>query len=75
MKSLKRWVWVTCVLFLFVAAGCSSHKKEGEACERDSQCEGLLTCYKDSPDAKEGKCIKAKQARALYNKRKKEQEE
>ena len=74
MQSLKRWVWVTCALFLLAVAGCSSAKKEGEACERDSQCEGLLTCYKDPPKAKEGKCIKAKQARALYNKRKKEME-
>ncbi len=72
MQSLKWWVGVLCALFLFSVFGCSSGKKAGEVCERDSQCEGLLACYKDPSDNTEGKCIKAKQARALYNKRKRE---
>ena len=34
--------WIVMGLCIFLFCGCSSLKKEGEACERDSQCEGLM---------------------------------
>lgn len=69
--NIVRWLGVGLCLLCFT--GCSASKKEGEACERDSQCDGLLVCYKESPDHKTGKCMKASQARELYKKRKKEE--
>jgi hypothetical protein len=63
--------WVFAGLCIFMLCGCSSSKKEGEACERDSQCEGLMACYKEKDGDEFGKCMKAAQARALHGKKKK----
>ena len=57
-------------LCIFLLCGCSSSKKEGEACERDSQCEGLMACYREKDSDEFGKCMKAAQARALNEKKK-----
>jgi hypothetical protein len=57
--------WLLAGLCIFLLCGCSSSKKEGEACERDSQCDGLMACYKEKND-KIGKCMKASQARKLH---------
>jgi hypothetical protein len=69
--NIVSWFFVgLCVLFV---AGCSSSKKEGETCERDSQCDGLMVCYKESSKDEVGKCMKAARARALYEKKKEEE--
>ena len=62
--------WFLAGLLVLCLAGCSSSKKEGEACERDSQCEGLMACYKEKDSDEFGKCMKAAQARALKEKQK-----
>jgi hypothetical protein len=68
--NIVQWIMVGWLaIFLF---GCSSSKKDGEACERDSQCDGLMVCYKESSKDEIGKCMKAAQARALYEKKKEE---
>jgi hypothetical protein len=69
---MKIGQWVLAGLCIFLLCGCSSSKKEGEACERDSQCEGLMACYKEKETDEIGKCMKAAQARALYEKKKEE---
>ncbi len=59
-------------LCMLLFSGCVSSKKEGEACERDSQCDGLLVCYKETSTDEIGKCMGATKARALYEKKKEE---
>ncbi len=68
---MVRWIFMG--LLAVSLAGCSSTKKEGEACERDSQCDGLMVCYKEKSSDEVGKCMKAAQARALYEKKKEEE--
>jgi hypothetical protein len=62
--------WMLAGLCIFLLCGCSSAKKEGEACERDSQCDGLMACYKEKDGDEFGKCMKAAKARALHEKKK-----
>jgi hypothetical protein len=69
--NMVRWLFTG--LMVVLLAGCSSSKKEGEACERDSQCDGLLVCYKEKSSDEVGKCMKAGQARELYGKKKEEE--
>jgi len=69
MKILQ---WVVAGLCILLLCGCSSSKKEGEACERDSQCDGLMVCYKEKSSDEIGKCMKAARARALFEKKKEE---
>jgi len=64
--------WVVAGLCMLLLSGCFSSKKEGEACERDSQCGGLMVCYKEASTDQIGKCLGATKARALYEKRKEE---
>ena len=68
--NMVRWLFVGLLVVFF--AGCSSSKKEGEACERNSQCDGLLVCYKESSSDEIGKCMKAAQAHRLHEKKKEE---
>ena len=69
---MKIWQWILAGLCILLLCGCSSSKKEGEACERDSQCDGLMVCYKEDSKDQVGKCMKAAQARALFEKKKEE---
>jgi hypothetical protein len=66
-KRLRTVFW--CILLIWLIAGCSSPKKEGEECDRNGQCEGLLVCHKDSPD-KKGKCMRSAEAKRLHEKKK-----
>jgi hypothetical protein len=68
--NMVRWFFVG--LLVVFLAGCSSSKKEGEACKRNAQCDGLMVCYKETSKDEIGKCMKASQARALYEKKKEE---
>ena len=61
------------LLLVFAAGACSEDKKEGEECERDIQCAGLLVCYKEGT-ATRGKCMSASRAKQLYAKAKEEKE-
>ncbi len=61
--------WLVAGLCILLLCGCSSSKKEGEACERNAQCDGLLVCYKETSKDEIGKCMNATQAHALYEKK------
>ena len=69
---MKIVYWLVAGLCILLICGCSSSKKEGEACERNAQCDGLLVCYKETEKDKIGKCMNATQARAEYEKKKEE---